>query len=171
MNATEWLEHLGEKADIVRGECVLSPDGFLTVSTSPDMNVLLVDKWAGTVTPVVRRSEYRGRGFRYRVADCAHLYAEWSDNERGTDLMAKVNEMSRRDYVTRTPHPLEDWLLENGFTKVETPEYGDLVLLGYVNHVGAYLGDNKVLHHLQDKFSSIDTIELSELKGVYRYAV
>lgn len=171
MTANEWLEHLGEKVDIVEGELVLSPDGFLTVSASLNMNVLLVNKWEDCVTPVVPSTEFRGRSFKYRSKDCAHLYAEWSDRKLGTSLLPVVRSMSRRDYTERTPFHLEDWLLNNGFTKVDEPAYGDLVLLRYVNHVGAYLGDGKVLHHLKDKYSSIDTVELNELQGVYRHAI
>jgi cell wall-associated NlpC family hydrolase len=169
MTPAEWLNHLGEKADIVQGELVLSPDGFLTVSTSPGMYVLLVDTWRDVAVPIIPRSEFRGRQYRYRVNDCAKLYAEWSDAVRGTDLVQKVASMSRREYVERTQQSLEDWLLANGFTKVEEPAFGDLILMGAFNHVAAYLGDEKVLHHLEKKLSSIDTLDRSAIVGVYRY--
>lgn len=170
MTVDDWLEHVGEKVDIVMGEPVLSPDGFLTVSTSLGMNVLMVDKWRGLVTPVVPRTEWRGRVFQYRNSDCVRLYAEWSDATRGTALVqAVIKSMSRREYVERSQMSLMDSIPAFGFTQVDEPQYGDLLLVGGTNHVAVYLGNERILHHPEHKYSSIDVLDRSAILGVYRY--
>jgi hypothetical protein len=170
MTEINWLEHIGSKVDIVNGDLQLSDDGFLTVSTHPFLGALYVDKVSQLATPIPGRDDFRGRLFKYRTNDCATLYAEWSDHEFGTDLLAKVKSMSRKEYLERTPFNLSNWLLANGFSQVEQIERGDLLLLNYFNHVAAYLGDDKVLHHISGKYSSIDALDSSAIIGAYRYA-
>jgi hypothetical protein len=57
----------------------------------------------------------------------------------------------------------EDCFKEAGFVDLglETPEYGDAILMSLdgspgLNHVGVYLGEQRMLHHLRGRLSSRD---------------
>lgn len=171
MKPKEWQQHIGEKVDIVRGELVLSPDGFLTVATNPELYTLYVDQTSGICAPVVPKSDLRGRLYKLGFSDCLTLYVDWSDANKGTDLRAKLRRITRRVYVDRASLSIDDLLIENGFVRIDplTAEWGDMLIFELVNHVGVYLGDGKVLHQLPRMYSSIDTVDLSIVTEAYRY--
>ena len=65
------------------------------------------------------------------------------------------------------------WFLTHGFQEVETMQKGDMLVYDSVpntiSHIAIYLGDNKVLHHMPNKLSSVDILDNTKVKGIYRY--
>jgi cell wall-associated NlpC family hydrolase len=66
------------------------------------------------------------------------------------------------------------WYNVNGFVQVETLQVGDSLvyengLPSLGNHVGVYLGENKILHHIPNKLSSIDLLDNTKILGIFRY--
>ena len=106
---------------------------------------------------------YVGREFVHGVVDCYTLVRDWYAREYGIQL---------RDYQRRDQwwdHG-ENLYVENfsreGFHKipVEQVQPGDLILMNLVspvpNHAAIYLGDCRVLHHVQGRLSSRDVYTL-----------
>lgn len=102
---------------------------------------------------------YVGRKFVHGAVDCYTLVRDWYAREYGIQL---------RNYQRRDQwwdHG-ENLYLENfgkeGFHRIPVEEVkpGDLILMNLVspvpNHAAIYIGDQKVLHHVQDRLSSRD---------------
>mgnify|MGYP001258345900 CR=1 FL=1 len=102
---------------------------------------------------------YVGREFVHGVVDCYTLVRDWYAREYGIQL---------RDYDRRDQwwdHG-ENLYVENfqkeGFRKIPVRDVrqGDLILMNLVspvpNHAAIYVGDQKVLHHVQGRLSSRD---------------
>ena len=112
---------------------------------------------AGFVLP------YVGREFVHGVVDCYTLVRDWYAREYGI----KLRDYDRRDQWW--DHG-ENLYLENfqkeGFYKipVEDLRRGDALLMNLVspvpNHAAIYLGDSRVLHHVQGRLSSRDVYTL-----------
>jgi cell wall-associated NlpC family hydrolase len=64
---------------------------------------------------------------------------------------------------------------KNDFKKVQTPEYGDIILinlLGFVSHCAVYIGDGKMLHSNKNINCVVDKVSRWEkrIEGYYRIA-
>jgi len=63
---------------------------------------------------------------------------------------------------------------KNQFTKVDTPEFGDVLVLriyGQAAHLGIHINDTKILHTQKGTGSILDTYTkwAKRVEGVYRY--
>lgn len=70
-----------------------------------------------------------------------------------------------------------DNLTDQGFERVDTPEFGDMILIclasGTPNHAAMYIGDNKILHHLPSRLSKRDNYSGFYVKythSIWRYS-
>jgi hypothetical protein len=164
----KWADYIGQKADVVDGDLVLSEDGFLTISKSIAPYVLLVTD--GPAIPICPPEEYRGRPYRFMRADCAKLAAEWTDRNYGTDLLSRLNEITFRNYQDLWRLGYEHVVQELGFTEAPSVAHGDVVFYEYMHHIGVCIDGVKLLHHIQNKFSSLDVLDPAKILKVYRYA-
>ena len=112
-------------------------------------------------------SKYIGRKFVYGVTDCYTLFRDFYKEEFGINM---------RDYA-RYDGWQEDGLNlyadnmpKEGFYLLPQGEpliYGDVILVCLYSsvpcHAAIYVGENKILHHVQDHLSSS-----SPYKGVFR---
>jgi proteasome lid subunit RPN8/RPN11 len=100
-----------------------------------------------------------GRKFRWGVADCYALAADWYRAELNVILPT----------FTRGPgwYDEEDLFLnhfeEAGFRQVQgQPEIGDGILMRigsrHINHCAVYVGNGQLLHHLKDRLSCLDAL-------------
>ena len=165
-----FWENLGAKADIVQGDLVVTSDGFLTITDSPVMYSLYVDRANGTYTPIVPKDEWRGRLYRSRRKDCVTLAAEWYDKTYGTNTIQSVKSIGINKYRELGTSGFVANIESVGFSKVDdAPQHADVLV--YINnaHIGVCLEGDKILHHLPNKYSCIDSLDAGQVIGVYRY--
>ena len=95
------------------------------------------------------------------VSDCWTLVRDWYQEERGIEL----RDWDRpRDNMAFDANPMfERCFEETGFYDAETnqPQEGDLVFMRLgdspgLNHVGVYVGEQRLLHHVKGRLSSRD---------------
>lgn len=165
---TNWKTSIGQRADIVAGEAVLSADGFLTVSKTVAPYTLLIQE--RQVIPVCPPDEYRGRAYRFMRADCASLVVEWMDRNYGTNMVEQLRQLVGRRYQELNRFGYEDVVREFGFVEAGQPMHGDLIFYERMGHIGVCLDGSKILHHPNGKFSCIDAFDQSKALKVYRYA-
>lgn len=99
----------------------------------------------------------RGRVFAYGTLDCYALLRD-AYMLAGIDLpdfpRGNIDDDARRNRFLRHA-------AGTGFYRVDTPQPGDVLLssfAGHANHVGIYLGDERVLHHPADQLSRIEDV-------------
>lgn len=118
---------------------------------------------------------YEGRPFINGICDCYSLIRDFYRVEYGITLRdyPRDQDWFNPDYFEKL-NLYEDYFAEEGFEEItDTPKRGDIFLMkiylgryvGPINHGAIYLGDEKILHHLQGRLSSID----NAAKWVNRY--
>jgi hypothetical protein len=164
-------QHIGKKADIVSGSLVVSDSGFLTILSHPANYSVYLDSTNKTVQPIVPREQPRGQVYKLRTRDCVVTVAQWLDNRYGTKLLDVYKSASNTKFYRYYTGDFGDWFKDNGFVLVtdDSQNTGDVLFYGNYNHIGIRLEDNKILHHLPHKYSSIDVIDDSLIRKVYRY--
>ena len=113
----------------------------------------------GYCEPSGYKLSYVGREFVHGVVDCYTLVRDWYARELGIVL----DDFERRDgWWDKGQNLYLDNFAGQGFTEipVEHVRRGDLLLMSIAspvpNHAAIYLGDQKVLHHMQGRLSSTD---------------
>jgi proteasome lid subunit RPN8/RPN11 len=125
----------------------------------------IVSGWDGShsyTEPTGYVAPYEGRDFHHGILDCYALCRDWYSREMGIEL-PDVD----REYLwwNKGANLYIDQFKDHGFVEV-APEVnvknlrrGDGLLMQVAsrvpNHGAIYLGDGKILHHVQDKLSEI----------------
>jgi len=114
----------------------------------------------GPFSPSGYKAPLIGRPWVWGISDCWTLVRDWYAEE-GIDLIDFERPLTPSEF---NDFPLFDrsWTLA-GFRELaehENLEKGDALLMSIsstgLNHVGVYLGDQLILHHLRDRLSSRD---------------
>lgn len=108
-------------------------------------------KPSGYVAPLV------GRSFSHGVLDCYAIILDWYKQERGIELM----DFDRSDgWWERGQNLYLDNFEKAGFVECKDLHEGAVILMQIgspvPNHAAIYLGDDLILHHVQQRLSSRD---------------
>lgn len=133
------------------------------------------EQWAYT-HPIGYRAPLVGREWVWGVHDCWALCRDWYAQELGISLRDWPRPASP-ELFNAAPTFDSSWA-DTGFRALEADEElerGDLVLLsiglatGALNHIGVYVGDQLLLHHLMHRLSSQDIYDGWLLKCTGRW--
>lgn len=175
MEFRDFADKIGEKYDIVNGELVSLDTGCLTVSYELKPYTIYLNKIQKTVTLVVPEKSYLARDYLLRKTDCVTLVNEWLDDKHGTKFLEAYLKTKNREFYHYYSEGMRYAYLDYGFTEVTEAVIGDVLEYAYqpgiVSHVGVYLGEEKILHHLPYKLSSIDILDRIKVTGIYRYGI
>jgi proteasome lid subunit RPN8/RPN11 len=117
------------------------------------------EAWA-QLEPCGYQAPLIGREWAWAVSDCWTLVRDWYA-ERGTAL-PDWRRPARASEFEAAPM-FEGLWAEAGFQQIDPADMqeGDAVLMAIgnarLNHVGVYVGDQQLLHHLRGRLSSRDT--------------
>ena len=102
-----------------------------------------------------------GRHWVWGVSDCWTLVRDWYKEEMNLDLPDWERPLSAEEF--RLAPMFESCFEEAGFKNLglTKPEFGDAILMRLdgspgLNHVGVYIGEQRILHHLTGRLSSRD---------------
>ena len=128
---------------------------------------------------------YEGRPFMVGNLDCLTLVQDYYRRELNIKLsQIQHPEKFNRKYLEdinlwhkyKCYSILEDYLINEGFTKVNELEKHDIILMRtpkikFPIHVGVYLGDNRILHHYFEfsEISAYTNVYKRFTTGVYRH--
>lgn len=111
-----------------------------------------------TIVPCGYEAPLVGRQFAHGILDCYSLVRDFYARELGVQL----SQYERNDKWWEQGQDLYslDRLRAEGFDLVpDEPRRGDMILMQVrstvPNHAGVYLGDGKMLHHMQDRLSEV----------------
>jgi proteasome lid subunit RPN8/RPN11 len=118
------------------------------------------EQW-GQVSPEGYKAPLIGRSWVWGVSDCWTLVRDWY-GEQGIELPDWDRPTTPEEF---NQNPMfDDCWREAGFYEVDIAEMqaGDAMLMAIdsnkLNHVGVYIGDQLVLHHLRGRLSSRDLL-------------
>lgn len=103
--------------------------------------------------------DYLGRPYHYGLIDCYSLLRDYYKGEYGVELAVLKNARDTRFWDFGNP-VIENSYAELGFERVydAQPKPGDVILIqtggSVANHVAIYIGDDMILHHVEDRLSS-----------------
>lgn len=175
----EFLGNIGSRYNITGGKFIKSDDGeFLVTDKLLGKGTIFIDKSNSTYS-VLSDNPFIGLPYRLKDQNCAIMtakYLDYATNDGvGYEKLMKAIPMRRLIYYFRNAvNPL---LEDIGFVRVpvENIQVNDIIVWQFnktaTSHMGVYLGDNKMIHHIPAMISCIDEVDLNSPKvlGVYRY--
>lgn len=173
---TDFCNKIGCKYSIINGNLVETEDGLLTVSHAFADYTIYLNKLNKTVDIVTPYNSFIGRKYKFRYMDCITLVTDWLVyNGYSTNLVDFYKNLSHREFYKYYTAGLKLWFVDYNYIEVESLDsanIGDILIYSYdsiINvHLGILLENNKILHHLPGKLSSIDDIDTSKILGIYR---
>ena len=176
MDYEYFANKIGTKFALVRGEFVENKEGDFTVSLNFAQYSIYLNKQNRTCIPIAPTKSYLARQYVLKKSDCITLFCEWLDDHAGTKFGNIYDNISNKEFLKYYKSGMRLWYEDNNFTEVSIPQVGDCIVytdsinnIVPINHVGVCVDNDKILHHLPRRFSSIDTIDYNKIIGCYRY--
>lgn len=171
MQFDDWVDHIGQRADIVNGELVLAEDGFLEITDKLKLYSLYLDRSARSAALLIPKEDWRGREYRFRVQDCVVLTCLWMDDYCGSDTLSHARRVTRAEYIELNKNGYDHILEQAGYVLQDRdPIHGDLLVYENHVHIGVCIDGDKILHHMPDKLSCIDVLDPALILKVFRHA-
>lgn len=176
MEFKEFIDKLGLKYTITNGDLVESETGEFLVTETLGINTIYVNKLTSSVKLVYAKDSYIGRSYKLKENDCITLFTNRLDGHFNTNYRSIYEKTSRKELFKYYIEGMSLWFEDNNFIKVDPANMllDDCIVYQFDNksncHVGVYIGNNNILHHMPDKLSGIDILDTSKILGVYRYA-
>lgn len=156
-------EDLGEVVKVVHSHPYTKPEpseGDKVILATETLPWIIVNPQTNAYTetfPTKYELPFVGRKFVPGIIDCYSLVRDYYKKE----LNIEIPDFEREDFWWQDGQDLyRDNFEKAGFHKVDTLQKHDGIIMllasSVPNHAGVYLGDNKVLHHVQHRLSSID---------------
>jgi hypothetical protein len=164
------VNNIGKYISIIDGEPVLLDTGSFIISDTLKANSVYVDKFTKTATLVPGKYQYTGYCWNVLNSNCATLCARWLDDTNGTKLLSAILSLSIEHRLKVYKHGYEDILYQYGFSDSSIPSPGCIVRYQYDNHIGILLDNGRILHHLANKYSSIDILDANKIKSILCYS-
>jgi proteasome lid subunit RPN8/RPN11 len=173
LNPINWAEAEdkgGEIIGVIHSHPTTSPqlsDADKTACEQSNLKWYVVqpnlEKWV-EYDPCGYKAPLIGRTWVWGVQDCWSLCRDYYKEELGIELVDWDRPNDPNDFIKR---PMFDACFEaTGFRELKPDEdlkKGDLLLMSIsstgLNHIGVYLGQQILLHHLQNRLSSRDLLD------------
>ena len=173
----DYENKIGLRFDIVNGDLVESETGQFVVSDQYLENTIYLNKLTKTAALITPQYSYVGNFYQLRLNDCTSLWTRWLDEHKSSHYYDIYKSMSHRDFHAWMKAGMCSYFETQPFEKItdyNLLQEGDCLVYSYdgvVNsHVGIYLPQDRILHHLARKYSCIDNLDKSKILGAYRYA-
>lgn len=174
---TDYYNKVGIKYSIVNGDLVEDEqNGIIVVSDYIKDYSIYVNKLTGEAKLVIPKNSYVGKIYKLKVDDCITLSLRWADENKNTNFQGIYKQLKAKKFVEYYNMDLSNTLLDKHLTgnytfrEVSNLELGDFIVYKLENHLGVYLGNGKILHHLPKKLSCIDNIDSKDIIRIFRYA-
>jgi hypothetical protein len=169
-----FVENIGQRFNVVNGEFVKQDDGPLIVSLSPIQNSIYINKFQEMW--VVRSDQMIGTAYNFGRNDCAILCARYLDKHVGSNIEEKLLALTFREWANYARIGVENIIKDVGGYEVDISELQPNDVVSYLipdsdvtSHLAVYLGNEKILHHVPKKYSSIDDFDETRVTKVFRY--
>jgi hypothetical protein len=175
----KFSKNIGGRYNIQQGRFVEAEDGeFLVTDKLIGKGIIYLDKNRNTWS-VLADNPFVGKEYILQTQNCAILTAKYLDyaKDDGVNYEKMMKSIPLKKLIYYFRNAVNPLLEELGFQSIPVSEIQvhDIIVWQFndfaTSHMGVYLGDNKLIHHIPSMISCIDTIDLNSSKvlGVYRY--
>jgi hypothetical protein len=175
----KFCKNIGGRYNIQQGRFVEAEDGeFLVTDKLIGKGIIYLDKNRNTWS-VLADNPFVGKEYILQTQNCAILTAKYLDyaKDDGVNYEKMMKSIPLKKLIYYFRNAVNPLLEELGFQSIPVSEIQvhDIIVWQFndfaTSHMGVYLGDNKLIHHIPSMISCIDTIDLNSSKvlGVYRY--
>lgn len=169
----DFKDKIGTRYTITNGDLTESPEGEFTCSRSFAKGSIYVTDVNVSIIPI----NYLGYAYKLRQTDCVSLVTSWLKDNLGFDFMEYYKKLDEKKFLYYYKNGMVLYFQDHPeqFKQVHNlgdMDVGDVVVYAYdgkkVSHIGVYLGNNKILHHMPKKLSNIDEIDITKVLGVFK---